>query len=426
MANDGLTGLLREHASACGVPGAALGVIAGGTATTAAVGFADTGTGEPVTPETRFTPGSLVKSMVATATVRLADAGVLSLEDPIARHVPELRAAEWAERATIRDLLANRARVPLTSELEFSGLAGDEDDVLARLAAAVAAQEPAAPYWSYTNVGWCLAGRALETAVGAVWEDALGEALLGPLGMDETTFVARPVAEPRATGYEVGAEGPAPVEPWLLRALGPAGSSLLTSIGDVLRFADAHLRDPALAGMRVPHADVGIYGFIDRWCLGWAQFDWEGGPVWGWDGVIDGQRAVLRLVPGRGAAALLTNGSNGRALYRSLFPTVMDDSFGVRMPPLRLSRAPVPRGIWLGSAGAYAWPDSRYVVTPTDDGLLLARAGATAEALPLDDRTFVVDADDHDWPTLTFGAFDSAGRPGVLYRLLWGLPRHTA
>jgi hypothetical protein len=30
---------------------------------------------------------------------------------------------------------------------------------------------------------------------------------------------------------------------------------------------------------------------------------------------------------------------------------------------------------------------------------------------------------DPDNPTVTFEAFDAAGRPGVLYQMLWGLPR---
>ena len=45
------------------------------------------------------------------------------------------------------------------------------------------------------------------------------------------------------------------------------------------------------------------------------------------------------------------------------------------------------------------------------------------EALPLDERTFLVDPLDPDNPTVTFGEFDEAGRPGVLYEMLWGLPR---
>jgi hypothetical protein len=49
--------------------------------------------------------------------------------------------------------------------------------------------------------------------------------------------------------------------------------------------------------------------------------------------------------------------------------------------------------------------------------------GAAIRALPLDDCTFLVDADDPDNPTVTFGGFDAGGRPAVLYELLWGLPR---
>jgi phosphatidylethanolamine-binding protein (PEBP) family uncharacterized protein len=47
----------------------------------------------------------------------------------------------------------------------------------------------------------------------------------------------------------------------------------------------------------------------------------------------------------------------------------------------------------------------------------------TIEALPLDDRSFLVDVDDPDNPTMTFGALDANGRPSVLYQMLWGLPR---
>jgi hypothetical protein len=45
------------------------------------------------------------------------------------------------------------------------------------------------------------------------------------------------------------------------------------------------------------------------------------------------------------------------------------------------------------------------------------------EARPLNERTFLVDAADPDNPTMTFGAYDGAGRPQVLYDMLWGLPR---
>jgi CubicO group peptidase (beta-lactamase class C family) len=94
-----LAGLLREHASKHS-GGAAIGIFRDGVTTTAYHGLADTGTGELVTSETRFPIGSLTKPMVATVLARLAEAGRFSLDDSGAIHVPELRSAAWAERAT--------------------------------------------------------------------------------------------------------------------------------------------------------------------------------------------------------------------------------------------------------------------------------------------------------------------------------------
>jgi phosphatidylethanolamine-binding protein (PEBP) family uncharacterized protein len=49
----------------------------------------------------------------------------------------------------------------------------------------------------------------------------------------------------------------------------------------------------------------------------------------------------------------------------------------------------------------------------------------TIEAVPIDDRTFLVDVTDPDTPTVTFGGFDDNVRPDVLYEMLWALPRVT-
>ena len=328
--NEGdLTALLREHASRHSVPGAAIGILRAGAATTAYCGVADVRTGEAVTPETLFSLGSLTKSIVATVIARLAEAGRLSLDDPVAAHVPELHGDGWAQDATLRDLLANRSGLPLRAELEFGFAArGDEDDgALSRLAADVPAGVPAASFWSYSNVGWCLLGRAIETATDASWEDAMRRHLAS-MGMRETTFASSAVTKRRASGHEITAEGPVPVGPLLSRAYGPAGTTTVSTVTDLLRFAAVHLEDSSLAALRAVHAEVSIHGWLDSWCLGWGRFDWEGGPVWGWDGVVHGERSFLRIMPEHQAAiALMTNGSTGRAMYRSLFADLMKSLF---------------------------------------------------------------------------------------------------
>ena len=117
-----LATLLRDHASAHAVPGAAIGILRDGEVTVAYHGIADLTTGASVTAETRFAIGSLAKSLVATAVARLAEDGRLALEDPVAAHVPELRGSRWAERITVRDLLANRSGLPLSTKYEFLGI----------------------------------------------------------------------------------------------------------------------------------------------------------------------------------------------------------------------------------------------------------------------------------------------------------------
>lgn len=428
--NEGdLPALLRQHASRHSVPGAAIGILREGAATTAHYGVADVTSGEPVTLETRFSVGSLTKSMVATVIARLAEAGRLSLDDPVAAHVPELGGNGWAQGATLRDLLANRSGLPLRAELEF-GFEGHKDEdggALSRLAAEVGAGPPAAKFWSYTNVGWCLLGRVIETATDAAWEDAMRRHLVEGAGMSGTTFVTAAVAKRRASGHEVTAEGPVPVEPLVARAYGPAGTSVVSTVTDLLRFAALHLEDPTLASLRAVQAEVSIYGWLDSWCLGWAWFNWEGGQVWGWDGVINGERSVLRIVPEHQAAiVLMTNGSTGRAMYRSLFADLMEPLFGISFPPLRLDASPHAAGDLSRFAGVYAWSDRQAEVTATESGLLIRCERGETEALPLDERTFLVDPVDPDNPTVTFGAFDAAGRPRVLYDMLWGLPRLDA
>jgi CubicO group peptidase (beta-lactamase class C family) len=416
--------VLREHALRHSVPGAAIGIVRDGVVMTAYFGVADAVKGEPVTPETRFAVGSLGKSMAATVAVELADVGMWSLDDSVAAHVPELRGIEWAQHATLLDLLANRSRAPLSVETEFVGWPDDDDSVLSRFAAKIALGDPTLAAWSYTNAGWCVLGRAIEALTGLCWEDVVKANLLDPLGMTQTTFTSWPSDVPRVSGHKITTDGAEPVPPWTPRNLGPAGSTPLSTVTDLLRFAGRHLDDRSLARMRTTAAEVRIHGWLDGWGLGWGRFDWEGGPVWGWDGLTAGQRCVLRMVPHRrGAIILLTNSGTGRALYRSVFPELMQTYFGVGVPPLQLNPSPGAAGDLSRFAGVYAWRDQRWEVTATDGGLIITDAHTTFDARPIDEQTFLVDADDPDTPTMTFGEFDDQGRPNVLYEMLWAHPR---
>jgi hypothetical protein len=197
-----------------------------------------------------------------------------------------------------------------------------------------------------------------------------------------------------------------------------------STVDDLLRLASWHLGDPVLADMRVTHAAVAVPGFLSGWGLGWARFDWDGVEVWGWDGILGGERAVLRILPDlTGAVALVCNGSTGRAMGRDLLGELVPATWGCEVPPLRLTPGDdVPRDL-TPYAGSYGWPDRRVEVTESGGGLVVTDDGISRPAVPLDRRAFLVDRDEPDAPTITFGDFDGAGRPGVLYDLVWGLGR---
>jgi CubicO group peptidase (beta-lactamase class C family) len=417
-----LAGLLREHASTHGVPGAAIAVLREGAELSAFHGLADTRTAEPVTAESRFAVGSLTKSMVATVVARLAQDRRLSLDDSVAAHVSELRSSRWAQRATVRDLLGNRSGLPLRNRLEFDFDAHEtgDADVLAMFAANVAQHDSTEIEWSYTNAGWCLLGRLVETVTGNAWEQAMRDELFAPANMQQTVLATESQPTGRVSGHEVTADGLAPVPPVVARAFGPAGTSAVSTVGDLLRFATLHLDDPALAMLQQPQLSPRLHAWLDGWCLGWASFDWGGGRVCGWDSLINGERGFLRLVPDRrGAIVLLANSATGRAMYRSLFAELMPALFGITVPPLALHAAPHANDDLSRFAGVYGWPDRRVEVATSETGLRIGQSNAR----PLDDRTFIVDPQDPDNPTVTFDAFDTAGRPQALYEMLWGLPR---
>ena len=424
MAPDGLADLLREHATAAGVPGAVLGLLRDGDHELASHGVSDVRTGAAATTATPFAVGSLTKSMVATVIARLAAEGRMSLEDPVAAYVPEVADRDWADGTSVRTMMSNRSAIPLRMawEFGFEGRPQDDDDALSRLVADLGPCDATRRFWSYSNVGWCVLGRIVETVTALPWDVAMRMGLATG-GLHETSYDVTPVGG-SALGHEASAGGPVPVETVRSRAYAPAGTTTVSTAADLLRLAAWHLEDPALAALREVQAEVRINGWLDAWCLGWARFDWTPHPAWGWDGLIAGQRSFLRMLPAQGVAVvLLTNSSRGRAMYRTLAPVLMKDVFGTDVPPPHLEPAEGSAGELSRFAGVYAWPDRQFVVQAANRGLLVHDGDRTVEALPVDDRSFLVDPADPDNPTMTFGSFDAQGRPGVLYDMLWGLPR---
>src|SRR3954467_79915 len=123
----------------------------------------------PTWPSPSFGPAG------AVGVVRVVEAGRLDLDQPVISYVPELRMADdtAAKKLTLRHLLTHTGGHEGDPFDDFGG----GTDCLSRLAAGMHVLPQLAPIgtWSYSNAGFSLAGRALETATGLVFEDAIGE-----------------------------------------------------------------------------------------------------------------------------------------------------------------------------------------------------------------------------------------------------------
>ena len=160
-----------------------------------ALGLADVESGLEARPDAQYRIGSVTKTFTAAAIMQLREAGLIDLDDPVGRHVPEAAAPGATIRRMLAHLAGYRRELPVTDweRLRFP----DVDRVLAELPEAAL---PAEASWHYSNLAYALLGEVVRRRSGLEYEAYVRERLLEPLRLRRTTF--RPVP-PRAFGYFV-------------------------------------------------------------------------------------------------------------------------------------------------------------------------------------------------------------------------------
>jgi CubicO group peptidase (beta-lactamase class C family) len=381
---------LGELAEAGRVPGATLGIWAGGRETLAACGVLSMTTQVPVTTDAVFQIGSITKLWTATMIMQLAEEGRLSLDTTVAQVLPGARitTADVGAQITIGHLLTHTSGI----DGDLFTDTGRGDDCLERYVATLAeASQVFAPgqAYSYSNSGFVLLGRIIEVLDGRSWDVSLRERLIGSLGLSQTVTLPEEAILHRAA---VGHRGPPaedqPVSVWgLPRSIGPAGL-ITASAADVLAFARMHLAGGTAAdGTRVLGAGsvaamqeqrVTVPGDFGRGgALGvtWRLFQCGDREVIGHDGGTVGQLAYLRVDPqAQVAACLLTNSSRADGVYLKLFSEIFGEYAGVTMPS-NPGPAALPDGTRTGAAelgrhaGRYERTSRRFEVSVRDGQL---------------------------------------------------------
>lgn len=295
-----------------------------------AKGCADIERQIPNDVDTAFGIGSMGKMFTGTAILQLVQAGRVSLDDPLSAYLPDYPNEAMAA-ATIHQLLTHTAgagnifgpdeielfnanREDLTEPEDFIALFGERSPRF----------EPGSS-WEYSNYGFILLGRIIETVSGESYFDYVRKHIFQPAGMNSTDnypvselppktaigYTRVPPGE-RLSGHPVGGQLP-PLRPntdSLPYRGGPAGGGYST-VGDLIRFATA-LRENKL--LDEEHTELLIAGKVasmgsSRYAYGFSdELSGDGVRVVGHNGGAPGIYGQLLIFPDSGyVVAVLAN-----------------------------------------------------------------------------------------------------------------------
>jgi len=330
-------------------PGVVAAVAKGDETQIAAAGAMAIG-GPPMRPDTMFRIASITKPITAAVVLSLADEGVLGLDEPVDRLLPELADRRVlrrpdgpltdtirAERAvTARDLLTftwgfgmqgamfmAAEPWPIVTAVAERDLASfgpaqpattpEPDTWMARLAELPLLAQPG-ERWLY-SAGSQVLGVLAARAAGAPFEDVMRERVLAPLEMHDTAFYAADTSR-LATAYEGQVVRDPPDGQWSRPPRFPDGAAgLVSTAADLVAFGRMLLRggQPVLKAQTVaemtrdqltPAQRSRVwpgFSFLDD--RGWGYgvsvtewgYTWEGGSGTAWSNVPDLDTTVVVL-----------------------------------------------------------------------------------------------------------------------------------
>jgi serine-type D-Ala-D-Ala carboxypeptidase/endopeptidase len=199
----------------------------------------------PDGPRSIFEIGSITKTFTATLLADMAREGLVALDDPVNRHLPDdAQVPPRGRDVTLEDLASHRSGLPaLPKGLFWRALGPDRRDPYggwdaARLEAAIPRSRPRREPGrkaAYSNYAVGLLGHVLALRAGRTYEELVRERICRPLGLEDTWIDPRH-RERLATGHN---QRGSPAPPWDLAALAGAGG-LRSTASDLLAFLRIH------------------------------------------------------------------------------------------------------------------------------------------------------------------------------------------
>ena len=155
-----------------------------------AAGLADIATKAPMQTNAICWIASMTKPITATAVMMLQEEGKLSVDDPVAKYLPELGNLKTADgksaKLTLRHLLTHTSGMSEATGEQYK-TARSLSDVIPFYVGKPLQFEPGSK-WQYCQSGIISLGRIIEIVSGESFPAFLQKRLFDPLGMKDTTF----------------------------------------------------------------------------------------------------------------------------------------------------------------------------------------------------------------------------------------------
>ncbi|MCO5214009.1 MAG: amidase family protein [Caldilinea sp.] len=320
----------------CDAPGAVLLVDSPAGRYLTAQGVASVADGRPMQVDDRLQIGSNTKAFTVILALQLQEAGVLSLDDPLSKWLPELAAQlPNGEQVTLRQMAGNTSGIwdfadplmqPIIDANDQAGIArGYTPQELVAYAIANGAPDFApGEGWHYSSTNFILLGMVVEAATGQSLAELYQARIFDPLGMTSSSYLeGSPQPGAHVDGYYTIPSGAlTDMTNWNATQGGAAGA-IVSTAEDVARFADglfngklfendATLQE-MLAFRELTLSEGG--GVMAGYGLGLIAFGTQGFNAFGHAGQTPGFQSLWFRVPeAETTFVLLTNSGSCRVM----------------------------------------------------------------------------------------------------------------
>ena len=326
--------MLEKH----GLPALSMAVWKDGKLHKAASGTLNIDAGVEADTDSIFQIGSITKVFTASLIMKLVDEDRIDLDKPVKHYLRSFQVAnrKATETITVGQLLNHTNGIAGDYFVDDQNEDGPHITRFIDRCSQLPLVHPVGDGFSYSNVGFAVAGRLVEVVTGMSWFDAIETLIYQPLGMKHA--ICRPADVIRfrtALGHLPQKNQD---EPWrtcsgnyLCLGQAPAGTTQTMTASDLILFGRAHmerglnsqgerwLSEESVRIMQAPSVEMPVPSDVLRNAIGrgWVLSQHLESGEWyaSHTGGTNGQCALLRIFPERQACFVLQlNAQNLNAL----------------------------------------------------------------------------------------------------------------